>query len=204
MNKDIREEIWRNAFNNLDENGDPIVQPRKIKSDGEVNRVTGIKRFYKQNPDQVRKGEKNPFFGKTHSEETKKRLSTNHKGLQAGEKNPMFGKKRPDELKEKLSKLYKGVKVGEKNPFFGKTHSEETKKILSEKRKLQPVTNELKPCYAIDPFGIRFDFKSLSECGISLNYPSFRNNAHQLLPNDGTLWKVQRGRFKGWSFGRIV
>lgn len=34
--KDIQSNIWRNAFNDLDENGDPIAQPRKIKSDTSV------------------------------------------------------------------------------------------------------------------------------------------------------------------------
>ena len=36
-------------------------------------------------------GVNNPFFGKHHTEETKKLLSDGHIGLQAGENNPMHG-----------------------------------------------------------------------------------------------------------------
>jgi hypothetical protein len=191
MNKDISDVEFDRL---LDEN---------FSNDRAIKAALSNKLYYEANPDQRRTGEKNPMFGKSHTKEVCKRLSENHKGLQAGEKNGMFGKSRPQELKDKLSNLYKGVKVGEKNPFFGKTHSEETKKIISQKRGTR-ATAELKPCYAIDPSGKRFDFNSISECGIQLNYPSFVNNAHMLLPEDGTTWKVQRGKFKGWSFARIV
>ena len=82
------------------------------------------------------RGEKNPYFGKHHSEETKKKMSeakigTHHseehkkKISQAlsGEKNPNFGKHFSEETKKKLS----FAMSGEKNPLFGKHRSEETK-----------------------------------------------------------------------------
>ncbi len=52
-------------------------------------------------------GEKNPFFGKHHTEETKKLLS------------------------EKLKGKNKGKYLAEKNPMYKKTHSDENKKIMS-------------------------------------------------------------------------
>lgn len=51
-------------------------------------------------------GEKNPFYGKRHSEETKRKISLNRegKGARYGKDNPMFGK---------------GFK-GEENPMYGR------------------------------------------------------------------------------------
>ena len=65
-------------------------------------------------------GEKNPFFGKSHSGDTRQKISLSNKG-----------KKRTEEVKRLISKN----NTGEKNPFFGKSHSEETKKTISEKAK---------------------------------------------------------------------
>ena len=52
------------------------------------------------------KGEKNGMYGKTHSNEYKKKLSENMKG----EKNPFYGKVHTDEVKEMISKANKGRK----------------------------------------------------------------------------------------------
>ena len=76
-------------------------------------------------------GELNPFYGKRHTDETKKiigdiirhKSATDEKFRQSrinrGEKNGMYGSKR----------------CGELNPFYGRTHSEESKKLQSEKIK---------------------------------------------------------------------
>lgn len=47
-------------------------------------------------------GEDNPFYGKHHSDETKKVLSEKHKNIYNGENNPMYGKHHSDETKEKI------------------------------------------------------------------------------------------------------
>lgn len=47
-------------------------------------------------------GENNPFYGKCHTEETKKILSEKHKGIYNGENNPMYGKHHTDESKQKI------------------------------------------------------------------------------------------------------
>lgn len=54
------------------------------------------------------KGNKNPFFGKHHSDQTKKLLS------------------------EKMKVINKGKGLKEKNPMYGKTHTKENKKIMSD------------------------------------------------------------------------
>lgn len=73
-------------------------------------------------------GEKNPFYGKTHSEETKKIIREKNKIHSANrdisrENNPMWGRKLTPEEREKRKSM------------LGKHHSEETKKKMSEARK---------------------------------------------------------------------
>jgi len=74
-------------------------------------------------------GKKNPFFGKHHSEESKKKNSEAHKGI----KNTNFGKHRSEEIKEK-------IRLGNK----GKHRSEEFKRKNSEIHKGRIVSEETK------------------------------------------------------------
>lgn len=53
-------------------------------------------------------GKNNPMYGKTQSDETRKKISIKNKGKLAGNKNPMFGKKRTKEVKAALSKFRTG------------------------------------------------------------------------------------------------
>lgn len=76
-------------------------------------------------------GEKNHFYGRTHSDETKQRLSNMKRGEYVGEKNPMWAKKHSDVTREKMSK----AQSGENNPNFGKKCTESLRKKLSQKRK---------------------------------------------------------------------
>lgn len=48
-------------------------------------------------------GEGNPFYGKQHSEESRRKMSESHKGLQTGKNNPNWGKKASKETLEKMS-----------------------------------------------------------------------------------------------------
>lgn len=81
----------------------------------------------------------NPFKGKTHSEENKKRHSKFMKGRYTGDKNPFYGKQHSEETKKIISE--KSGRIGIDNGFFGKTHSEETRKILSIKSKKYALSN---------------------------------------------------------------
>ena len=65
-------------------------------------------------------GEKNHFYGRTHSEETRHLLSKVH-----------TGRRHTEETKAKWSDL----QSGEGNGFYGKKHSEESKRDMSEKAK---------------------------------------------------------------------
>lgn len=70
----------------------------------------------------------NPFYGKTHSEETKKKMREAKKG----ERNPFYGKSLSKEHRKKISEANKVKMTGEKNPMYGRKHSEETKKKMRE------------------------------------------------------------------------
>ena len=84
-------------------------------------------------------GEINPFYGKKHSEDTKKLLSSIRKEYYANGNNPNLGRPRTDETKDKLRKSHTGKKhsedtkikisianSGENHPMYNKSHSEET------------------------------------------------------------------------------
>lgn len=104
-------------------------------------------------------GENNPFYGKKHPEEFKRRLSQERKGKwYLGEQNPMYGKTNLDVWTEKfgeekaseldrqrLEKIGEQVS-GEKNYFYGKHHTEETKRKIatSSKRFWDNMSGEYK------------------------------------------------------------
>ena len=100
-------------------------------------------------------GEKNPMFGKHHSEETKQKIGGVHKGKHISEEQKKKlsvalkgrimsdehkkkigeankGKHHTEESKKKMSDSKKGLQSGEKHPMFGKHHSEESKKKMSQ------------------------------------------------------------------------
>jgi group I intron endonuclease len=71
-------------------------------------------------------GNKNKFFGRKHSEETKQKISVKQNGKYAGANNYFYGKRF----------------TGEKNYMFGRTHTKEAIAKIKEKRKLQITTDE--------------------------------------------------------------
>lgn len=75
----------------------------------------------------IMSGSGNPMFGKTHSDESKKKMSDSHKGNRPWN----AGKVLSESHREKISKSVSG----EKNFMFGKSHSEESKNKISNKNK---------------------------------------------------------------------
>jgi hypothetical protein len=71
-------------------------------------------------------GENGPMFGKTHSEETRKKISI----VTSGSNNPMYGKTHSPETIKKMRE----AKLGEKNARFGKTHTEEARQKIRESK----------------------------------------------------------------------
>lgn len=74
------------------------------------------------------KGENNPFYGKTHTKETKEKLSKMAKESNKGEKNPFYGKKHKKESIEKMKESYDKLKnSGWTNPQKGVPKTEKAK-----------------------------------------------------------------------------
>lgn len=84
----------------------PRIKKEKIKKEKKIHIYTNEEKL-KMSKKML--GSNNPFYGKTHSEETKKII---------GEKNKKM--------------------IGEKNPFYGKTHSEKTKEKIANTLKEKP------------------------------------------------------------------
>jgi hypothetical protein len=85
----------------------------------------------KQKMSELRKGENNPFYGKSHSLETKNIIKQKISEMFQGENNPNYGKKASIETKQKLSE----ANIGKNNPNYGKTPSTETKEKMSKAHK---------------------------------------------------------------------
>lgn len=85
-------------------------------------------------------GEKNGMYGKTHTEEARKKFSEVHKG-----NTYTKGKKASEETRQKLSEIRKNKRMGKENSFFGKRHTEETKQKIREKNKgnIPPTAKEV-------------------------------------------------------------
>lgn len=76
-------------------------------------------------------------IGGSHNIATKKKISNTLKGRYVGDRNPMFGRRHTDESKAKISNKNQGRLRGNKNPMFGKTHTDNAKQNISRKNSLR-------------------------------------------------------------------
>lgn len=141
---DFRKEHYRKYFLTLEDGSEfQYKDVKNIKIEcKECGRYTEIKklntRFFEKEyicKSCNHKGEKNPMYGKTFTEEVKKKMSERN----SGEGNPFYGKKHSDEAKKKISKANKGKLVGSKNPMYGVNVYEQIEQISG-----TTVLNEIK------------------------------------------------------------
>jgi group I intron endonuclease len=102
-------------------------------------------------------GEGNPFYGKHHTDDTRKTLSEQHTGMKASDearskmsqsqterfKDPAERAKCGWEHTDKQKQAHSERMSGEGHPMFGKHHSEETKAKISEKHKKENLSEEV-------------------------------------------------------------
>ncbi|AYJ74122.1 GIY-YIG family homing endonuclease [Bacillus phage BSP15] len=107
------------------------------------------------------KGEKNPMFGKTHSDEIRRKLSE----INSGEHNPWYGN--TEHMNKMRSKITKR--------FDGRKHTEETKEKMSKAHKGREKTEETRRKLSLNNgnnSGIVIDnvfYRSMSEASRQLN-----------------------------------
>lgn len=118
-------------------------------------------------------GNKNPMFGKIHSENFKKRRSEQY----SGDGNPMFGR------------------TGDKSPHYGKKHSEETRKKIGEAKKghkhseetKKKISQTLKKLSSTSKGNKNFtkqEIKTIREKWVSLIVSNTKISAKKILAND--------------------
>lgn len=92
-----------------------------------------------------RPGAANPFHGKKHSLELRKKWEVSRKGTNCGADNPNFGKSGADHpscghtMSEESRRALSEARKGAGNPNFGKNASEETRAKMSAVRKGRPM-----------------------------------------------------------------
>ena len=102
---------------------------------------------YRERMSEIHKGQPGSRRGTKASDETRKKLSISHIGIQKGEKHYMFGKHHSPETREKLKQNHKG-RTGKKNSAehiakLSRPHSEESKQKMRIKRNQRgPITEE--------------------------------------------------------------
>lgn len=148
-------------------------------------------------------GDNNPFYGKKHSEESRRKMG------KKGDKNPMYNKKHTKETREKMSVLRCGKKHSEETKmkislnsvgFRDRKHSEETKKLMSyiKKGEGNPMYGKGISIKFIDLEGDEKFFININEASKILGVSStcIRNSFEKNR-------EVIRGKLKGCRFYKI-
>ncbi len=115
-------------------------ESRKLRDPNTIKKLTESLKLLYADP------RNHPFYGKKHTEETKKKIGIksserkhSHKTRKLisektkGANNPNHGKHLSDAQKKHLSNKLTGLLLGNKHPLYGKPRSTKTKKLISDK-----------------------------------------------------------------------
>ena len=160
-----REIFWIKELNSMAPNGynltsggerDYTVSEKSRAKNSESHRGKKLSQETCVKMSKSRTGEKNPFYGKHHTEESKAKNAAAHKGnkataetraklseMQTGEKNNFYGRHHSEESKAKISANHVGM--------TGKRHSEETKAKISATQKAKFAQNKEKKASTKNP-----------------------------------------------------
>lgn len=139
-----------------------------------LNRTDEERRLYSERY----KGNKNPNFGNSWTDDMKKSASLRtkeyfktHKSYKIGKKhNEIYGEEKAKEISRKMSEIA-STRIGNKNSFFGKSHSDETKKKMSDKR-IGKYYGEQNIPFSID--GKEYNSLGLASKELSIPIPTIR------------------------------
>jgi G:T-mismatch repair DNA endonuclease (very short patch repair protein) len=136
-------------------------------------------------------GEKNPFFGKKHSDKSKKQNSESRKGKACGDKNAMSN----PEYRKRVSVALKEKYDSGDLDFLKKIQSENAiKNQANGKLKYAPISNAEKEFRKIlESLG----YKTEPQFGIgSLRYDIFLTDFNTLIEYNGDYWHCNPNKYK--------
>lgn len=127
-----RRDLGKGALVNLTDGGDGNfgwIMPKEVRDKISKSHI-GMKVPYKKRPHIDTKGEKNPFYGKTHTEETRNRISKAN-----------TGRKHTEDAVINMKKAKKGTPVGSENKSSKKIINTKTNEIYGCALDVLPIVN---------------------------------------------------------------
>jgi very-short-patch-repair endonuclease len=159
------------------------------KSKGNENFTTCSRACQAEWKRQNWQGENAPRYGKTHTEDTKKKIGKKAKErLSDSENHPMYGKHHSEETRKKISESHKKLyKSGYENPMKGKTHDTAALRKIFNSWEISKRELEFKQI--LDSLNVEYKHQFfLSRDGVNRSYDFYLPGAKVLVEIDGDYW----------------